>query len=74
MDDRLHDPGNPDFHLISCAAWVYFTTRDKILPFFANAVHKAIENNVSTSDDHIAADEVPVAVGYVFFRHRLTGK
>ena len=63
MDDLLHNPGNPDFHLISCAAWAYFTTWDKILPFFANAVHDAIENNVSIPYNHVAADEVPVAVG-----------
>ena len=68
MDDRLHDPGNPDFRPFSCAAWVYFTTWDKILPFFADAIHEAIENNVSIPDNHVAADEVPVAVGYVFFR------
>mgnify|MGYP001167176400 CR=1 FL=1 len=74
MDDRLHDPCNPDFHLFSCAAWVYFTTWDKILPLFADAVHEAIENNVSAPDNHVATDEVPVAVGYVFFHHRLTGK
>ena len=74
MDDRLQDPGNPDFRLFACAAWVYFTTRDKILPFFANAVHEAIENYVSIPYNHVAADEVSVTVGYVFFRHRLTGK
>ena len=74
MDNRLHDPGNPPLHLFSCTAWIYFTTWDKILPIFADAVHEAIENSLSIPDDHVAADEVPVAVGYAFFHHRLTGK
>ncbi|CCX66724.1 unknown [Firmicutes bacterium CAG:791] len=42
--------------------------------FFTNAVHEAIENNVSTPNNHVTADEVPVAVSYVFFRHRMAGK